>query len=248
MDQLKRRFKDRRLLNLFEKLLDTYHKGKGKGLPIGNLVSQHLANFYLGVMDHWLKEVRHLCHYLRYMDDFILFANEKEPLRQELGLIRQWLAEHLKLRLKDKILLNRTGHGIPFLGYRVFPGEIRLSAGSKKRFVRKYRQYERNYVAGAWDEATLVSHMEPLLDFTRLAQATAFRRKMTGAIMVPMDLGRGKRWGEKFFAPTGHGHRHGHRHRPRTTGRPLLAETMIEAEKGTKAVKDSGSRPEARTA
>jgi superfamily II DNA helicase RecQ len=36
------------------------HTKPGKGLPIGNLISQHLANFYLGIYDHWIKEKRRL--------------------------------------------------------------------------------------------------------------------------------------------------------------------------------------------
>ena len=53
MRLLSRRFKDRELLLLFEKLLATYHVELDKGLPIGSLISQHLANFYLGLFDHW---------------------------------------------------------------------------------------------------------------------------------------------------------------------------------------------------
>ena len=38
---LSRRFKEKPLLELFRQLLETYQLKKGKGLPIGNLVSQH---------------------------------------------------------------------------------------------------------------------------------------------------------------------------------------------------------------
>jgi RNA-directed DNA polymerase len=51
LDMLARRFKDPPLLRLFDCILDSYHATPGKGLPIGNLVSQHLANFYLGRFD-----------------------------------------------------------------------------------------------------------------------------------------------------------------------------------------------------
>jgi hypothetical protein len=36
--------------------LDTYQKDNGKGVPIGNLISQHLANYYLCPFDHFVKE------------------------------------------------------------------------------------------------------------------------------------------------------------------------------------------------
>jgi hypothetical protein len=77
MDHLSRRFKDQDLLGLFRSLLETYHTLPGKGMPIGNLISQHLANFYLGEFDHWVKEDLKIRGYLRYMDDFIVFGHER---------------------------------------------------------------------------------------------------------------------------------------------------------------------------
>jgi len=44
----------------------------GKGLPIGNLTSQHFANLYLGKLDHELKDKQAIKGYLRYMDDMLL--------------------------------------------------------------------------------------------------------------------------------------------------------------------------------
>jgi hypothetical protein len=53
----------------------------GRGLPIGNLLSQHLANLYLGHLDHWIKETLRVRGYVRYMDDFVLWAEDKHPAR-----------------------------------------------------------------------------------------------------------------------------------------------------------------------
>ncbi len=179
--QLGRRFKDKRLLALFAKLLATYHTVPGKGLPIGNLVSQHLANFHLGELDHWLKEVRGCKDYLRYMDDFVLFGNDKKLLREELVAIAQFLATRLGLRLKDNIQLNRCRQGLPFLGYRLFPARIRLLPASRARFVQRFREYEQLAAQGVWSEQGLARHMEPLIDFTRVADATSFRRGVIAA-------------------------------------------------------------------
>ncbi|QTA80915.1 Putative reverse transcriptase [Desulfonema limicola] len=81
MNLLSRRFNDRELLHLFDKILQTYHTEPGKGLPIGNLISQHLANFYLGLLDHRIKDDWGIRGYIRYMDDFIIFKNSKENLK-----------------------------------------------------------------------------------------------------------------------------------------------------------------------
>lgn len=175
---LARRFKDRDLLELFGMLLSTYSStlGRGKGVPIGNLISQHLANFYLGLMDHWLKEECRVRYYLRYMDDFLVLAGDRAELLELLRRIENFLEERLCLCLKNNIQLNRCVQGIPFLGYRVFPGTIRLGVRSKKRFVRKFKEYEKKVVTGIWDEKILVRHLEPLIDFTMAAGAASFRR------------------------------------------------------------------------
>lgn len=176
MDLLARRFKDDDLLNLFQRILDTYHTLPGKGLPIGNLISQHLANFYLGRFDHWVKEDRKIKGYVRYMDDFIMFSNEKNVLKSELKAIEKFLKEDLNLTLKENVQLNQVCRGIGFLGFRVFPAHIRLSASSKKRFSSKLRLYERRYCDGIWSEKELIRHMEPLIDFTRAGDSDRFRR------------------------------------------------------------------------
>lgn len=186
MTLLSRRFKDPRLLLLFQKILQSYHTQPGKGVPIGNLISQHLANFYLGVFDHWVKETRRVRCYLRYMDDFILFGQTRDALKAELREIEEFLSIHLSLSLKEPIQLNRCGLGVPFLGFRVFGNRIRLSPGSRKRFVRRFRSYERKFLTGEWSETTLVRHIQPLIAFTQAADATGFRRRIVNRYGVPL--------------------------------------------------------------
>jgi hypothetical protein len=173
---LSRKFKDKELNNLFRTLLGTYHTKNGKGLPIGNLISQHFANFYLATFDHWIKEERKIKGYLRYMDDFIVFGDKKETLKKELRLIESYLSEFLELKLKDATQLNRCQRGMPFLGYRIFPNDIRLAPASKKRFIRKFKQYEANCKKRKWTEKELLRHIEPLIEFTKLADSVAFRK------------------------------------------------------------------------
>ena len=172
---LHRRFKDKPLLHLFDQLLAIYHTDPGKGMPIGNLISQHLANFYLGHLDHWIKEILRVRYYLRYMDDFILFGENRILLKEQLGLIRTYLDKKLRLEIKENVQLNRCGYGIPFLGFRVYPCCIKLGVQSKRRFRVKFRQYERKLFLGQWSEVELIRHMEPLLGFTYTASSQAFR-------------------------------------------------------------------------
>ncbi|ETR67726.1 MAG: reverse transcriptase family protein [Candidatus Magnetoglobus multicellularis str. Araruama] len=173
---LNKRIKDKQILDLFSQILKTYHTRQGKGLPIGNLISQHLANFYLGYYDHWIKENRRIKGYLRYMDDFVLFGDHRSFLKNELAETQFFLNKELALEIKPNIQLNRCTHGIPFLGYRVFPNKILLSPRSKQRFHKKFRAYEAKWKTGRWTMDQLIAHMEPLIDFTRVAQAKEFRK------------------------------------------------------------------------
>lgn len=176
MRLLTRVFKEHDLLALFEKIIDSYHAQPGKGVPIGNLISQHLANFYLGPLDRHIKETRRIKGYVRYMDDFILFAREKAALKTELDNIRSFLKSELALTLKDDIRLNRSRFGVPFLGFRVFPAHIRLTPLSRRRFSKKFREYERNFLTGAWSGKKLARHVGPLIEFTNAGDSRPFRR------------------------------------------------------------------------
>jgi len=51
-----------------------------RGLPIGNLTSQFWANCYLNELDQFVKRELKCRAYLRYVDDFLLFAEDKPTL------------------------------------------------------------------------------------------------------------------------------------------------------------------------
>ena len=182
---LARRTKDKDLLRLFEKLLNTYHIRPGKGMPIGNLISQHSANFYLGSFDHWIKEEGRIKGYLRYMDDMLIFGHDRKELKTLLEQAEYYLKHKLDLQINPNIQLNRCRQGFTFLGYRVFPSRISLSSRSKRRFLNKFKVYENNWHIGKWSTQELIRHMEPLIDFTRFANAENLRRSVIRRFGVP---------------------------------------------------------------
>jgi len=87
-----------------------------------------------------------------------------------------FLAAELRLVLKPNVGLNRTAFGMDFLGYRVFPQGLRLARRSKLRFARKFRRYEREWVAGRWTEMHLQQRMQALVAFTLPARSRPWRR------------------------------------------------------------------------
>lgn len=81
-DMLNKKFKDKKLLSIFQQIISSYHTTQNKGLPIGNLTSQYFANHYLGKLDHYIKHKLQIQAYVRYMDDFIIWHNDKNKIKK----------------------------------------------------------------------------------------------------------------------------------------------------------------------
>jgi RNA-directed DNA polymerase len=102
-----------------------------------------------------LRQLRPLA-YVRYVDDFLLFAKDKDSLRSA----RRHLQDHLdglRLRLHDgKSRTYRTADGVTFLGWRLFPDHRRLVRGNVVRFRRRLGKLKVQYELGelGWQEVT----------------------------------------------------------------------------------------------
>ena len=179
---LERRIKDKAVLRMIAAIVETYSTEPGRGLPIGNLLSQHLANFYLGHLDHWVKETLRVRGYVRYMDDFILWADDKAGLQGHLKAICGFLAVELQLDLKDNVQLNRSARGVPFLGFRVFPRRLTLGPHARRRFARRLRGYEKEFRSGRWSESDLQRHAEALLAYVESADTLELRRSIVARL------------------------------------------------------------------
>lgn len=106
-----------------------------RGLPIGNLTSQLWGNFYLDAMDHVVTCAMGHGAYLRYTDDFLLFSRDKSCLWQTRERIVDELAR-VRLRLSEpKSRLLACREGVPFCGFRFFPGlRPKVLGAAKRRF------------------------------------------------------------------------------------------------------------------
>jgi len=169
------RFKDRALLLLFTTILDSYATEPGKGLPIGSLTSQHFANFYLAPLDHFVKETLRVPGYVRYMDDFVLFDEDRERLRAVRTAVEEFLRMELGLELKHSGVLDRTTSGVGFLGLLVRPSHVRLMGKTKRRVRRKLQRLVGEHEQGVADATTLSLRATALLARTRQVRARGLR-------------------------------------------------------------------------
>ncbi len=172
--QLAGLFKDPLLLRIFADIIDSHHALVGCGLPMGNLTSQYFANHYMAIADHYAKEQLRVKAMVRYMDDILFFANEREVLKVWIGKFTHFLSEELKLRLHP-VILNRTDCGIPYLGYVVYKERLRLNHRSIKRFKRKVADLELAWETGFVDELKCADCMQSALAFVCKADSVGLR-------------------------------------------------------------------------
>lgn len=173
--KLKRLFKDKVLLQVFSQIIDSYSASKGKGIPIGNLTSQYFANYYLSDMDHWIKETLRAPEYVRYMDDFLVFADSHADMELYVAQIQLFAERRLRLALKP-IVKGLSLAGIDFLGYRIYADKIKLTRRSKRRFVKKSRTYGTLLEHGEWTERDYYEHITPLLSYAMKGYSKGLRR------------------------------------------------------------------------
>lgn len=164
---LERKFKDPHVLYWFRKLIDSYLKSPGRGLPIGSLTSQYFANLYLDTID------RIAAPYVRYKDDFVFWSDDKDELKEILGTVREIAANRLGLELKAKPFINKTHSGMDFLGFRVFPDRINLSRSSSLRYFRRVRAITRIGLGGHQVQERLTS----MTAFVSQTDTLALRRE-----------------------------------------------------------------------
>lgn len=88
--------------------------GDNFGLPIGNLSSQVLANFYLNDFDRWMAEKFHGC-YGRYVDDFYVIGQKNEILAA-ISEIKEKLVELNVTLHPKKFYLQHYSKGVKFTG------------------------------------------------------------------------------------------------------------------------------------
>jgi hypothetical protein len=162
---LERVFKDPDLLHWFGRIVRGHRAEEGRGLPIGSLTSQHFANFHVGTLDRLCQQDTGITGYVRYMDDFVCWSDDKASLVALGRGIESILCEKLGLELKYPPCPQPSARGMDFLGYRLYPDHVRLARRSKTRYLRRMRLLARLSESGVLSED---------LTQARLTAATAF--------------------------------------------------------------------------
>ena len=148
-----------------------------RGLPIGNQTSQFFANVYLDAFDHFVADDLGL-PYLRYVDDFAVFAQDKVELREVMAAMKRRLAaDRLRLHPK-KTRTYRCADGSSFVGYRVFPDRVRLPRENLRRLNRRMRRYRERFARGELSPEDLRQRVRSWLGHAEHADAKGLIEKL----------------------------------------------------------------------
>ncbi|NUM37320.1 MAG: RNA-dependent DNA polymerase [Candidatus Brocadiae bacterium] len=115
---------------------------RDRGLPLGNLTSQILANFYLNPLDQFIKRTLSVKGYLRYCDDFLAFGDDVHRLEDQCQAIMEKLAEYRLIVHEKKSAIYPCQKGVLFVGYRIYPYHRRLRRKNISLFRKRIRQYK----------------------------------------------------------------------------------------------------------
>jgi retron-type reverse transcriptase len=154
-----------------------------RGLAIGNLTSQFFANVYLDGFDHFVKETLRCRHYIRYVDDFVLFDDSKTRLN-ELKAQMVGFLDTLRLRLHPrKCRVYRVDEGVCFLGYRIYPHQRLLKKQNILYFRRKLKKMQQGYRNGCIGADEVKQSIQSWIAHAGHADTYGLRRRiLAGAV------------------------------------------------------------------
>jgi hypothetical protein len=164
---------------------DLFAANRPRGLPIGNLTSQFWANCYLDPLDQFIKRELTCRGYVRYVDDLLLFADDKPTLWQWKTALVDFLVG-LRLRLHDReSTVYPVTNGIPFLGFRVFPNKRLLKRRNGVAFARRFRALRAALAAGEITPEQLRQSVQGWLAHAVHGDTEGLRRALVSAHPIP---------------------------------------------------------------
>ena len=161
---------------------DLFASLRPRGLPIGNLTSQFWSNVYMNALDwHVIRDLG--CPaYLRYVDDFALFADGKRQLWEWKADVIAFLAA-LRLTVHESAAqVQPSASGIPWLGFVVYPTHRLLKRRNAVNFARRLNRNYDLFQAGHITFAELDASVQGWINHVRYGDTWGLRRSvLTGS-------------------------------------------------------------------
>lgn len=149
MTALSHVFKDKYLLEFFERLLAMLPDG----IAIGFSTNHYIVNLLFNALDHRLEKMPNV-YIFRYMDDILIIA-PKEMLPYIYKIVQEE-TDRIKQVIKPNTRFAPISHGIPMCGYIYFDDEDKMklkqdivkSMYAKDKHLRKINASDEDYKQG----------------------------------------------------------------------------------------------------
>jgi retron-type reverse transcriptase len=159
--KLRKKIHDEKMLDLLFEIIDV----TDVGLPLGFYTSQWFSNWYLQDLDHYIKEQLGAVHYMRYMDDMVIFGSNKKALHQMKRAISDYLNSVLGLELKRNWQVfrfsyeNDQGRDLDFMGFRFYRNRTVLRRTIMYKASRKAKKVSSKEKATIFDFRQMLSYL-----------------------------------------------------------------------------------------
>lgn len=124
-------------------LIEQFVPPEGVGISIGDLLSQLFANVYGTIADEWLLHHAKRKHFIRYMDDIVIYGSSQREMLQLKDEFEAFCAREMGLAL-SKWSVTPATRGVNFLGYRIWPTHKLMRTQSVTDAKKKIRSYMRH--------------------------------------------------------------------------------------------------------
>ena len=156
-----------------------------RGLPIGNLTSQFWSNVYLHPLDLCVRRELGCRGYARYVDDFALFSDDPAALWAWKAVLRERL-ERLRLRFHEgSAQVAPCAAGIPWLGFIVEPGRVRVKARKVRHTTRHLQARYRAWRHGRISFGEFDASVQGWLNHVRHVNSLGLRAPVLAPFTLP---------------------------------------------------------------
>jgi hypothetical protein len=168
---------------------DLLAANRPRGLPIGNLTSQFWANCYLNGFDHFVKRELRCPGYVRYVDDLLLFGDDKRQLWDWKEAIVERMAR-LRLTLHaGRAQARPVTEGFPFLGFVVYRHKRRLKRRKGIAYARRLQVLVEDYADGRLSLEQVTASVQGWANHARHGDTLGLRRALLESVIVPAPAG-----------------------------------------------------------
>jgi len=136
-----------------------------QGTPQGGVISPLLANIGLHGLETFIKATNKKLGVVRYADDFIVTARDKDSLETARTLIQAWMSERGLELSAEKTLITSMEDGFDFLGFnsRHYDGKLLIKPSKKKvlSFCKRLGEEIKNL--SSVEQEVLIKKLNPIL-------------------------------------------------------------------------------------